>query len=117
MSYDLAVWDGPSPADDAAALEVFEGLYDTFMRGAAEPPTSRNRQYVEGLVARWPDLSADDEDVSPWSDGPLIDNASGPLFSFGMVFSKYQEAVSVAAALARTLGLMCFDPQDRRLIT
>ena len=119
MSYDLAVWDGPSPADDAAALEVFEGLYDRFMRGAAEPPTSRIRQYVEGLVARWPDLSADDEDedVSPWSDGPLIDNASGPLVYIGMVFSKYQEAVSVAAALARTSGLVCFDPQDRRLIT
>ncbi|WP_369229353.1 hypothetical protein AB5J56_01940 [Streptomyces sp. R21] len=88
-------------------------------RGAAEPPTSRIRQHVEGLVTRWPDLSADDEDedVSPWSDGPLIDNASGPLFSFGMVFSKCQEAVSVAAALAQTSGLARFDPQDRRLIT
>jgi hypothetical protein len=34
-----------------------------------------------------------------------------------MVFSKYQEAVSVAATLAQTTGLVCFDPQDRRLIT
>jgi hypothetical protein len=119
MSYDLAVWDGPSPADDVAALEVFEDLYERFVGGAGQPPTTRIRQYVEGLVARWPDLGADDEDgvASPWSDGPLINNASGPLFYFGMVFSKYQEAASFAANLARTSGLVCFDPQDRRLIT
>ncbi|WP_033328676.1 hypothetical protein [Streptomyces yerevanensis] len=118
MSYDLAVWDGPRPADDAAALEVFEDLYGRFMKGEGQPPTARIRQYVEGLVARWPDLSADDEDedTSPWSDGPLINNASGPLFYFGMVFSKYQEAALFAAGLARTSGLICFDPQDRRLI-
>jgi hypothetical protein len=119
MSYDLAVWDGPSPADDVAALEVFEGLYDRFMRGEGQSPTPRIRQYVEGLVARWPDLGDDDEDedASPWSDGPLINNASGPLFYFGMVFSKYQEAAEFAADLGRSSGLVCFDPQDRRLIT
>lgn len=119
MSYNLAVWDGPTPADDAAALEVFEDLYDKFMGAKGQPPTPRIRQYVEGLVARWPDLSADDEDedTSPWSNGPLINNASGPLFYFGMVFSKYREAASFAADLARTSGLVCFDPQDRRLIT
>ncbi|WP_346172754.1 hypothetical protein [Streptomyces cuspidosporus] len=118
MSYDLAVWDGPRPADDAAALEVFEDLYGTFMGGASEPPTPRIRQYIEGLVARWRDVSTDDEDedTSPWSDGPLINNASGPLFCFGMVFSKYQEVASFAAGLARMSGLVCFDPQDRRLI-
>jgi hypothetical protein len=119
MSYDLAVWDGTTPADDAAALEVFEDLYDRFMGGSAQPPTPRIRQYVEGLVDRWPDLSADDEDedASPWSAGPLINSASGPLFYFGMVFSKYQEAASFAAGPTRTSGLVCFDPQDRRLIT
>jgi hypothetical protein len=118
MSYDLAVWDGPRPADDAAALEVFEDLYGRFKESTSEPPTPRIRQYVEGLVARWPDLSADDEDedASPWSDGPLINNASGPLIYFGMVFSKYQEVASFAAGLARASGLVCFDPQDRRLI-
>ncbi|MFC7014981.1 hypothetical protein ACFQMH_25420 [Streptomyces viridiviolaceus] len=118
MSYDLAVWDGPRPADDASALEVLEGLYERFTGGNVEPPTPRIRQYVEELVAQWPDLSAgdEDEDTSPWSDGPLINNASGPLFYFGMVFSKYQEAALFASALARTSGLVCFDPQDRRLI-
>ncbi|MFE0106431.1 hypothetical protein [Streptomyces sp. NPDC059009] len=119
MSYDLAVWDGLSPAHNTAALEVFEDLYSRFMRGESQLPTPRIKQYVEGLVTRWPDLGDDDEDedASPWSDGPLINNASGPLLYFGMVFSKYQETASFAADLARSSGLVCFDPQDRRLLT
>ncbi|WP_319695355.1 hypothetical protein [Streptomyces sp. ME19-01-6] len=117
MSYDLAVWDGPRPADDTAALDVFEDLYGRFMGGTSEPPTPRIRQYVEGLAARWPGLSADDEDeyASPWSDGPLINNASGPLFYFGMVSSRYQEAASFAASLARMSGLVCAGGAGRAL--
>ncbi|MCZ0985089.1 hypothetical protein [Streptomyces diastatochromogenes] len=120
MSYDLAVWEGVRPTDDASATAAFEGLHREHMGGERTPPTPLIRQYVEALVARWPDLSPDDheedEDASPWSDGPLINNASGPLFYFGMVFSKYQEATSFAADLARTHGLICFDLQDERLI-
>ncbi|MFD8144058.1 hypothetical protein [Streptomyces sp. NPDC059708] len=124
MSYDLAVWEGVRPLDDAAATATFKDLYRKHMRhagGQKTVPMPLIRQYVEALVARWPDLSPDDdeedEDASPWSDGPLINNASGPLVYFGMVFSKYQEAASIAADLARTLGLICFDPQDERLIS
>ncbi|MFH8388027.1 hypothetical protein ACH4E7_45380 [Kitasatospora sp. NPDC018058] len=119
MSYDLAVWNGERPADDAAARAVFNDLYDEFMGGRGVEPTARIRQCVEALVARWPDLSPDDEDedACPWSCGPLIRNASGPLFYFGMVFSKYQEAGSYAVEAARSAGLICFDPQDGRLLT
>ncbi|RST09021.1 hypothetical protein EF910_02080 [Streptomyces sp. WAC07149] len=123
MSYDLAVWEGVRPVDDAAATATFEELFGKHMRhggGQKTVPTPLIREYVEALVARWPDLSPDDdeedEDASPWSDGPLIDNASGPLLYFAMVFSKHQEATSFAAPLARSLGLICFDPQDERLI-
>ncbi|MFI2077520.1 hypothetical protein [Streptomyces triculaminicus] len=118
MSYDLAVWEGARPADDAAALTVFEGLHDQYAGNCGLPPTPRITRYVEALLARWPDLSPEDEDQdsSPWSDGPLIDNASGPLLYFGMVFSKYQEATTFAADLARACGLVCFDPQLERLV-
>ncbi|MFF3861420.1 hypothetical protein [Streptomyces sp. NPDC002209] len=123
MSYDLAVWEGVRPADDEATA-TFKDLCRKHMRhmgGQKSSPTPLIRQYVEALVARWPDLSLDDdeedEDASPWSDGPLINNASGPMLYFGMVFSKHQEAASFAAGLARTRGLVCFDPQDGRLIS
>ncbi|MFJ4672511.1 hypothetical protein [Kitasatospora purpeofusca] len=119
MSYDLAVWEGERPAGDAAARAVFADLHGEFMGGRGVEPTARIGQYVAALVARWPDLGADDEDedASPWSDGPLIANASSPLFYFGMVFSKYQEAAAYAVDVARSAGLVCFDPQDGRLLT
>ncbi|MFJ9447885.1 hypothetical protein ACIRRH_39565 [Kitasatospora sp. NPDC101235] len=119
MSYDLAVWEGERPDSDAAARVMFTDLYGEFMGGRGVEPTARIRQYVEALVARWPDLSPDDEDedASPWSDGPLIRNASGPLFYFGMVFSKYQETAPYAVDVARSSGLVCFDPQGGRLLT
>ncbi|MCX4775287.1 hypothetical protein [Streptomyces sp. NBC_01264] len=123
MSYDLAVWEGARPADDTMATTTFEDLYRKHMRhmgGQKAAPTPLIRQYVEALVARWPDLSPDDDDedekASPWSDGPLVNNASGPMLYFGMVFSKYREAVPFATDVAKSLGLTCFDPQDGRLI-
>ncbi|MEV0116857.1 hypothetical protein AB0H77_27040 [Streptomyces sp. NPDC050844] len=119
MSYDLVVWEGERPADDAAARTEFTDLSEQYMRGQHVTPTPQIKGYVEALVSRWPDLDPDDEDedASPWSDGPLIDNASGPLFHFGMVLSKYQEASAFAADTARSSGLVCFDPQDGRLIS
>lgn len=118
MSYDLAVWEGERPADHAAARTEFDDLSERYMRGRHVAPTPRIKGYVEALASRWPDLDPDDEDedASPWSDGPLIDNASGPLFYFGMVFSKHKEASAFAADTARSSGLVCFDPQDGRLI-
>lgn len=74
MSYDLAVREGVQAADDAAATATFEDLYRKNMRhmgGQKTPPAPLVGQYVEALVARWPDLSPDDdeedEDASPWS--------------------------------------------------
>ncbi|GLX40721.1 hypothetical protein Sros01_67940 [Streptomyces roseochromogenus] len=90
MSYDLAVWEGVRPVDDATATATFKDLYRMDMRHVAGQRTSPT---------------------------PLINNASGPLFYFGMVFSKYEEAAPFSVDLARTLGLICFDPQDDRLLS
>ncbi|MEV7282185.1 hypothetical protein [Streptomyces sp. NPDC093111] len=87
MSYNLAVWEGIRPVDDATATTTFEDRYRMHMRhvgGQKTSPTLVIRQYVEELVTRWPDMSPDDdeeaEDACPWCDGPLINNAGGPLF-------------------------------------
>ncbi|MEU4633083.1 hypothetical protein AB0F90_01535 [Micromonospora chalcea] len=39
MSYDLAVWEGEQPGDDAAAGEVYEQLYAAYIEGEEQPPT------------------------------------------------------------------------------
>ncbi len=110
MSYDLAVWEGSRPATDEEAQRTFERLHETHLGGASEvEPTPAIARYVHALLERWPDLDEDDD--SPWSDGPLINNARGPIVYFGMVFSMADEASAFAAETAAEHGLVCFDPQ------
>ncbi|MFF0746776.1 hypothetical protein ACFYVL_40975 [Streptomyces sp. NPDC004111] len=119
MSYDLAVWEGPRPSDDTMAGDVFNALHAA-CSGQSIPPTDLIRRFVGDLLERWPDLGQGDEEddeAIPWSTGPLLSEASGPLIYFGMVFSKYEQGADFAVERARALGLVCFDPQDWRLLT
>jgi hypothetical protein len=116
MSYDLAVWEGEKPADDKTAGQVFSDLYDRYIDSEVkEPPSQRIATYVAVLLERWCDLAEDEEDTSPWSTGPLIGEASGPLIYFPMRFSMAEEASAYAAAVAEAMGLVCFDVQQDRL--
>lgn len=116
MSYDLAVWEGERPADDKAASRVFTDLYELYVDTDVEhPPTERIAAYVAALLERWYDLTEDEEDTSPWSTGPLIGEACGPLVYFPMRWSMADEASAYAATLADSMGLVCFDPQLNRL--
>lgn len=114
MSYDLAVWEGERPADNAAAARCFSDLYDRFMDtdGPAVPPTDQITAFTAALLERWPDPKDDD---SPWAAGPLISSARGPLIYFAMSWSKADEASAYAAAIADSMDLNCFDPQRRQL--
>jgi hypothetical protein len=110
MSYDLAVWEGDRPADDAAALATFKALRERYAGEGRTPPTPRIRAYVEALLERWIDLTEDDdEERSPWSTGPLIEEASGPIIHFPMVYSRCKEVSAGAARIAAEHGLVCFD--------
>jgi len=109
MSYDLAVWEGPQPKNDKAAGEMFLQL--TEQADPTTPPTPAIKAYVLELLERWPDITDNDDEDSPWSDGPLIANAMGPLFHFGMVYSKCGEGSEYAVEVAARHGLVCFDPQ------
>jgi hypothetical protein len=68
-----------------------------------------------GRSAGGPDVllhvTEDEDDVSPWSDGPLIDNASGPIIYFAMRYSMAEEVSAAAARMAADRGLVCSDPQ------
>ncbi|MEN3615529.1 hypothetical protein AAH979_39295 [Plantactinospora sp. ZYX-F-223] len=115
MSYDLAVWEGERPADDAAAGEVYDKLYAAYAEGEEQPPTPRIRAYVRALLERWIDMPDDEDDVSPWSAGPLMDEASGPFVYFTMRYSICEEVSAEAARMAAEHGLVCYDPQWERL--
>jgi hypothetical protein len=116
MSYDLAVWQGERPASDAQAGETFAKLYQQYIGEEHEDaPAPAIAAYVAALLERWPDLDDGDDDECPWADGPLINNARGPIIYFAMVWSKAEEASAYAAALAARHGLVCFDPQSEQL--
>ncbi|WP_381564440.1 hypothetical protein [Streptomyces eurythermus] len=116
MSYDLAVWEGERPADDKIARRVFSDLYDRYLDDQVEePPSAGITAYVDVLLERWCDITEDQDGTSPWSVGPLIDGASGPLIYFGMGWGKAEEASAYAAGLADSMGLVCFDVQQDRL--
>jgi hypothetical protein len=115
MSYDLAVWEGDRPPSDQAAGVAFRLLYKRYV-GAGdpkEPPSSRIRAYVLALLARYPDMSEDEH--SPWSTSPLLNEAVGPLAYFPMGYRQSEEVSAWAAQLAAELGLVCYDPQLGRL--
>ncbi|WP_369524674.1 hypothetical protein [Streptomyces agglomeratus] len=65
MSYDLAVWVGERPADDAAAALCFTDLYDRYIdtEEPAVPPVERIAAFVAALLERWPDLTEDEDDI------------------------------------------------------
>lgn len=101
MSYDLAVWEGERPTDDKTAGRILSGLYDRYIDSeVGEPPSERIATYVAALLERWCDLTEDVEDASPWSTGPLIREASGPLINFPMRWSMAEEASAYVAAVA-----------------
>lgn len=115
MTYDLAVWEGDRPADDAQGAATFERLWAKYCDEEEHRPTPAIQAYVEALLDRWIDMTEDEEDVSPWADGPLIDNASGPIIYFAMRASMADEVSAAAARMAADRGLVCYDPQWDRL--
>jgi hypothetical protein len=117
VSYDLAVWEGEPPADDAVAGRVFEQLYSKYLEDEWQTvPTPRISAYVDALLERWVDLDEDDEEgLSPFAAGPVREEASGPIIYFAMSYSRAEEVSAGAAQLAAERGLVCFDPRLGRL--
>lgn len=112
MSYDLAVWEDVPPFSGRSASQAFGLLCDRLDAGqTSDAPSPAITEFVEGLLARWPDLGDPGGDDSPWAAGPLLGEAFGPCIYFGVTFSGAEAAVPVIADMAREHGLICYDPQ------
>ncbi|WP_329138687.1 hypothetical protein OG552_31370 [Streptomyces sp. NBC_01476] len=113
MRYDLMVWDGKRPSDDAEAGVVYDELYERYV-DSEEPVvelTPGIAAYVDALVERYPD----DVHGSPWASPPVINEASGPVVYLLMSYGRAEEVSEYAASLARDRGLVCYDPQGETL--
>jgi hypothetical protein len=86
---------------------------------AGEPeadPSPAIRAYIEALLKRWPDITEDAGEDSPWADRPLIGNAFGDAIYFSMVWSRAKQASDIASQLAAEHGPACYDPQSEALL-
>jgi hypothetical protein len=120
VTYDVAVWEGERPADDADALVEYERMWEQYEDSSA-PASPRILEYIKALTTRYPDLMdlPEDapEDTAPWADGPLTGNVVGPFFYFALTYSGAEAALPFIADTARAHGLVCFDPQRPGLLT
>ena len=115
MTYVLAVWDGDMPADNERAAEEYERLVEQ-TEDREILPTPKIRRYVEALLGHWPDITEEGGENSPWSDGPLMNDATGQLFVFGLGASFGEEPFTYCRELAREHGLVFFDPESEELL-
>ena len=115
MTYTLAVWDGDTPADDVQAADEYDRLVE-LTEDHSIPATPKIRRYVETLLARWPDITERAGEISPWADGPLISDATGPLFVFGLSTFLGEEPFRYCRTVAREQGLVFFDPAEQQLL-
>jgi hypothetical protein len=114
MSYDLAVWVGPSPPSAAAAdaeyarrMDAMETAFD--QAGGPPPATPTIRAFVEAALARFPELDEEFGDECPWASSPLMEEAVGDLIYVPMTFSGAEYAREVLAGIATAQGLVCYD--------
>jgi hypothetical protein len=115
VTYTVAVWDGDTPADNEQAADEYDRLVE-LTEDDSSPPTPKIRRYVETLLARWPDITEQGGENSPWADGPLMSDANGPLFVFGPATFLGEEPFLYCQALAREQGLVFFDPAEQQLL-
>ncbi len=109
VSYDLAVWEGPQPATDADGEVTFENLFRRYLDGDwPTEPVAHVAAFAEALLKRWPE----DSENSPYPSGISV---SGPIAYIALSYSRAGEVSLYSAELAARFGLVCFDPQMRRV--
>ena len=109
MTYDLAVWEGPKPADNARAATEYERRMDAMEEALAAredtpAPTPAIQAFLGAALARFPELNQDSGRDCPWATAPLKDEAIGDLICFPMTFSGAEYARDPLAEIADSLG-------------
>lgn len=123
MSYDLAVWSGDAPADDAAALAEYLRRTATMERvleenpDAAPGPSWQLRAFLGAALQLFPELTDESGGDCPWASAPLIDEAVGDFIYFPLTYSGADCALAPLVDLARRQCLICFDPQQEALLS
>ena len=107
MSFDLYVFDGDVPEDEAT---IGEWLEDDSRSGT--PLTPRLATLVAELEQRYPALD-DDPDNSPWASWPLAQAmVDGRCCGFNIAWSQSEQMSAEMRALCGEHVLTLYDPQE-----
>lgn len=116
VSYDVAVRGGPRPADDETAAEQFERFAEVLEQDEAPAPSRALVAFLDELLTVLPPLDEPDDPRSPWATGPEPGDVSGDFAYLTMTYPGAEAALDTVAEVARRHGLVCFDPQEERLL-
>ncbi len=123
MSFDLSVWYSPRPLTAAEADELcstFHGNASGNGNGNGNgnrqaTPDERLTRFVDELTSRFPQIDdvADDEiEECPWN---CAFDLSPTHVRIPIMWSRAEEVTSFVLALAGRHGLVCYDPQSRKV--
>ncbi|NBO19033.1 MAG: hypothetical protein EBV03_07395 [Proteobacteria bacterium] len=117
MSFDLCVFYTVKPHTNAEALKRYIAYCE---EGDLKPyiePSPKISEFVKELTALHPqidDTPEDGLDECPWSIA--FDLSEGHVI-MPMVWSKADETQKIIVELAKKHDLVCFDPQNTKIIT
>lgn len=117
MSFDLGVFytEKPHSDDDAGERYVAYCQEDNLSPWVEHSP--KVAAFLKELTAQYPDINESPEqnvDESPWAAG--FDVSEGHVL-MPMAFSWAKRMYPVIVGLAEKHGLVCFDPQEGRIVT
>ena len=110
MGYQLAVWEGPRPADDETGVQRFQAMAQQYLVGEPTEPTLAIRTFLGALTTIWTDDPQDPRWArSPWKSSSLLESASGPIVFLDLTLRAELIVSSVIASIAEDHGLVTFD--------
>jgi hypothetical protein len=114
MSWVIEIVSVPVADDPAEAWEQLEELRDEAAeREYGTPPGAEMLELYHPLSARYPCIMEDEN--SPWSDGPLINNLGDRITTLGFISSGMTEALPFVIDTATEMGFTVFDAGDEKI--
>lgn len=104
----------PIPENDEEAWDEFDDREET-NEDSEMPPHPKMVELIKKLTEKYPCVTkvpeSEIENVI-WADGPLENNIIGDLAIFAVAFSKIEESFDHVVETAKSLGIVCYDPQE-----
>ena len=111
MSHVYSVYDGPRPANYDEAHATLAAIDDEDMEQRTVPPSRAISDLLGRLLSQWPEGPD-----SPWEAGPMVNEASGRVMHFAVVYSRLREVTPFILEAAEAAGVVLLDQQEEQVL-